>query len=144
LAGFAVCGTYAGEGVAATIVGVAPPGFIGTANPPSVPDLWAPLGSQPQLLSGQDWSSPAASRLQILARLSPGGNRSQAEAEINVLCHRFAELHPEQDKTVSVSLHVATYLGGTNESDFRAFVALLMAVVGMVLIGRWDQFCEQL
>jgi hypothetical protein len=36
------------NGVPFTVVGVAPPEFIGTANPPVVPDFWAPVTMEAQ------------------------------------------------------------------------------------------------
>ena len=52
-----------------TVIGVAPADFIGTGNPPQVPDFWAPLMMQAQLSPGFAWlERPNIHRLQLLAR----------------------------------------------------------------------------
>lgn len=56
-----------------TIVGVTPEEFIGTGVPATVPDFWAPLMMQGQLLPGNKWlEDPLDPQVQILARAAPG------------------------------------------------------------------------
>ena len=53
-----------------TVIGVAPPEFTGTDLNPQVPDLWAPVSMQQQLVPGQDWlHKPTDFDFQVLARL---------------------------------------------------------------------------
>jgi predicted permease len=121
-----------------TVIGVAPAEFIGTGNPPQVPDLWAPLAMQAQLDPGFAWlDRPGIHRIQVLARLAPAATRAQAQAEVQVLSRQIEEV-PEgsggQGKTIAVTLQPATYFGGTDDARFQAMVALFMALVGMILI----------
>ena len=129
------------NGTAFTIIGVAPPDFIGTGNPPRVPDFWAPIATQDQLIPRSDWlHEPTSRRLQLLGRIAPGSSHNQAQAETSVLTRQFAQAHPAPDtrswdaETIAVTLEPATYFGETDELWFHAFVAGLMAVVGLVLL----------
>jgi len=123
------------NGAAFTIVGVAPPDFIGTGNPPRVPDVWAPLMMQPRLAPGQGWLNRADDHeVQILARPLPGIGAKQAQAALDAWAHQFARTHVEPDKTTAVTVEAATYFGETNDIRFRMFAALLMALAGLVLL----------
>lgn len=123
------------NGALLTVVGVTPPQFIGTGNPPIVPDFWAPLSMEAQLSSGDDWlGQPMNRQLQLLGRLSPGIGSSKTQAELTVLSQRFESAHPAQDRTISVTARAATYFGDTTDIRFRAFVTLLMVLVGLVLL----------
>lgn len=123
------------NGTAFTILGVAPPDFIGTGNPPWVADFWAPLATEKQLIPRQDWLHEPTNRpLQVLGRLAPGTSLGQAQAEAGVLTRQFGRAHPVPDETIGLTLRHATYFGETDELWFRALVAGLMAVVGLVLL----------
>ena len=118
-----------------TIIGVAPPDFIGTGNPPQVPDFWAPLAIEKQLIPKQDWlDDPTHRPLQVLGRLAPGMSLGKAQAEAGVLTRQFGQAHPAPDQTIALTLRHAAYFGETDELWFRAFVAGLMAIVGLVLL----------
>ena len=120
-----------------TVIGVAPRDFIGTANPPIVPDFWAPLAMEAQVLPGEDWLDRASDyHIQLMGRLAPGAGFSLADAEVTVLARQFqaAQAQTVQDKTVAITLQHATYFGETTDIRFRAFVALLMFLVGLVLV----------
>jgi len=123
------------NGTAFTVVGVAASDFIGTGNPPQVPDFWVPLMMQSQLEPGRDWLNLSdAYRVQLLARRKPGIGVAPAQAEVGGLAYQFAQGSPVKDKTIALTLEPATFFGETNDIRFQAFVALLMAIVGMVLL----------
>ncbi|HET9399747.1 MAG TPA: ABC transporter permease [Candidatus Acidoferrales bacterium] len=123
------------NGISYTVIGVAPQEFIGTANPPVIPDFWAPLSMQPQLVTAENWiNEPLNRRVQILGRLAPGVSRKTAQAETQVLGLAFCAGYRETDKTTAFTLVVATYFGQSNDFQFRVFVAALMLVVGMILL----------
>lgn len=118
-----------------TVVGVTDEQFIGTGNPPRIPDFWAPLMMQAQTVPGQDWlNDPGARWFQFFGRLNPGTGIKQAQAEMTVLTHQFEQAHVPADKTLAVTVERATFFGETNTLQFRLFIALLMLVVGMVLL----------
>jgi predicted permease len=117
-----------------TIAGVAADDFIGTGNPPRVPDFWAPLAMQPQLASGSDWARPPQlRRLQLLGRIAPAESVTSAGAELTVL-ERAVDIESGLMRTIAVSPEPATFFGGTNDIRFHAFVTLVMTVVGLVLM----------
>jgi predicted permease len=127
--------TIALNGTLFNVVGVTSEEFLGTANPPQVPDFWAPLMMQAQLGMGQSLLDlPLARSVQILGRLKPGTSATQAQADVTVLSNQFGKTYPPEDKTTRVTMEHATLFGGTNDIRFQAFVALLMVVVGMVLL----------
>ena len=74
--------------VALTIIGVAPPGFIGETSGQQ-PDLWLPLRMQPSVLPGNDrlHDTPPEKRmwLHVFGRLKPGVTLAQAESRANAI-----------------------------------------------------------
>jgi hypothetical protein len=73
---------------ALTIIGVAPPGFIGETSGQQ-PDLWLPLRMQPRVIPGNDWlhDTPPVKVmwLHVFGRLKPGVSLAQADAQANVV-----------------------------------------------------------
>ena len=117
-----------------TIAGVAADDFIGTGNPPRVPDFWAPLTLQPQLAPQSDWRrAPQVRRLQLLGRIAPAETAMSARAELTLL-GRDVETESGLMRTIAVTPEPATFFGGTNDVRFRAFVTAVMTVVGLVLL----------
>jgi len=117
-----------------TIAGVAADEFIGTGNPPRVPDFWAPLTLQPQLAPQSDWvRAPQIRRLQLLGRVAPSETPASAQAELTVL-ERTIDTDTGLMRTIAVTPEPATFFGGTNDIRFRAFVTAVMTVVGLVLL----------
>jgi len=118
-----------------TVVGVTDEQFIGTGNPPQIPDFWAPLMMQAHAVPGQDWlNEPGARWFQLFGRLNPDSGIKQAQAEMIVLARQYEQAHAPADKTIAVTVERATYFGETNTLQFRLFIVLLMLVVGMVLL----------
>jgi predicted permease len=130
--------TLALNGTVFTIVGVAPPAFIGTGNPPQVPDFWAPLMMVAALNPANAWlDRPEIHRLQLFGRLTTGASLEQAGAELAVLTSQLTELpetHSAQDRTIALKLQPAVYFGGTDDVRFAAFAALVMVAVAMILL----------
>jgi len=122
--------------IAHTVIGVAPREFVGTGNPPIVPDFWIPLDMQSRVLPGADWTStPGDYRIQILAHLRPGAGRSRASAETAGLMQQFAAGYSNPtDRTTTVTLQTATFFGNTEDPRFIAIAALVMTIVGLVLL----------
>ncbi|MGA8731268.1 MAG: ABC transporter permease, partial [Terracidiphilus sp.] len=124
------------NGTAFTVVGVAPQQFTGTALLPVVPDFWAPVSMQAQLVPGQNWrNQPADYRFQILARLQPAAGLNEAQGETDTLIHQFSTTYNPRDPTLSVTLQRTAFFGNTDDVRFQAGVATLMLIVGMVLLA---------
>lgn len=118
-----------------TIVGITPHDFVGAGAPPQVPDIWAPLMMQAQVDPGDEWlRRPNTYKVQLVARLKSGATREEAQADITLLARQFAQAHPEKDRTITVTIKQARFFGETDDIRFQAFVAFLMAIVGIVLL----------
>jgi len=118
-----------------TVIGVVPPEFTGTSLNPQVPDLWAPVSMQEQLVPGQDWlHKPTDFEFQILARLDPGVAMKQAEAETDALVRQFAATYTWRDHTLSVAMERTAFFGNTNDPRFRAGVGAVMVIFALVLL----------
>jgi predicted permease len=118
-----------------TVIGVTSQDFIGTGNPPQVPDFWASIMMQAQLLPGQDYlHATNVPFLKLFGRLAPGVSPKNAQSEMLVIARQFQHADPARDKTIAITLEPATFFGETNSLQFRAFVILLMFLVGMVLL----------
>ena len=121
-----------------TIVGVVPTSFIGSGNPPQVPDFWSPLMMQAQLGPGGAWlDKPGIHRLQLLVRVKPDVSPREATAELQVLAGQLREkpeTHSTDDRTIALALQPASYFGGTDDIRFAEMVAVLMTAVSMILL----------
>ena len=118
-----------------TVIGVAPPEFTGTDLNPQVPDLWAPVSMQEQLVPGQDWlHKPTDFEFQILARLNPGVAMKQAEGETDALVRQFAATYTWRDHTLAVRMEHTAFFGNTNDPRFCAGVGAVMVIFALVLL----------
>jgi predicted permease len=123
------------NGTAFTVIGVTPEDFSGTGVEPVTPDFWTPLSMQAQVAPGRNWlNDPNGQELQLLARLQTGVPMPRAQAEAFVLLKQFATTHVERDPTVDLTLQRTSYFGNTEDPRFKALVAALMLVVGLVLL----------
>ena len=118
------------NGVAFTIVGVAREPFIGTANPPAIPDLWAPIAAEARMGVARSM----VRRFQLLAHLQPELSRGAAQQRMPPVAAAFDRAFPSADATTRLTLERASYFGETNDPRFQSFVAAVMAVVGLVLL----------
>jgi predicted permease len=126
--------TLSVQGVALSIVGVAPDKFVGTGVPPQAPDLWMPASSQALVAPGVDWMHDDGAReWQVLARRRPGVTARQYSAELAVLSSAWPL---EMGKSVQLDAVKATFFqtdGGAFEG-FAAVCVILMVAVGLVLL----------
>jgi macrolide transport system ATP-binding/permease protein len=118
-----------------TITGIAPSEFTGTSINPQVPDLWAPVSMQQQMVPGQDWlHKPTDFEFQVLARLDPGIALKQAEAETDALVRQFGATYVSRERTLSVVLERTAFFGNTDDPRFRAGVGAVMVIFALVLL----------
>lgn len=118
------------NGVAFTVAGVAPESFVGTANPPEIPDVWAPLPAEARLAAPRT----IVRRFQILAHLQEGVSRNAMQQRMRPIAAAFDKAFPSADPTTRLTLERASYFGETNDPRFQAFVGALMGVVGLILL----------
>ena len=133
------------NGVAYDIIGVAPREFTGTEAMPLEAAFYMPLSmlgqSNPALGSGPnagwrtEWKDPAkVPGLELLARLRSGVSRMQAQAETDALLRGYLSGVQESDRTIALTLQKTAYFGNTDDIRFRAAVAGVLLVVGLVLL----------
>ena len=124
-----------------TVVGIAPRDFIGSGDPPAVPDAWIPLAMEPYIVPGSHWVNDAnAYNVRMVGRLKPGMALKEAQAVLTVLAQELAHTPPAQEKhqtgsTTRLTVKRASFLdfGGTG-SEFVVSVTLALAAAGIVLL----------
>ncbi|MBN9693071.1 MAG: ABC transporter permease [Verrucomicrobia bacterium] len=122
------------NGIALTVIGVAPETFAGTMAG-IAPDLWVPFMMVPAVSHNTTWLTRTDSHSVVgLGRLKPGVNEAQAAADLTALTHRFQEeikgRTPEDGAILTPSLMVPVPLRGF----VWTFTAMLMGAVLLVLL----------
>jgi predicted permease len=121
------------NGTPFTVVGVAAEGFIGPVA--ITPDLWATvmssqlLGEGPSLLTcrGCVW-------MMAIGRLAPGVELTEAQAELATIFHRLQQTYPQANERKGIRVMPATVFPAQMRDMIRNFMALLLAVAGLVLL----------
>jgi predicted permease len=134
------------NGVPMTVVGVAPPGFVGT-DVTGAPDLFAPLMMKAQVTPNWDDLDNRRSRfLQVVGRLKPGVSPEQARASLNVLYAQILQTEVEEAATnvpppfrerfLARKLEVLPGMRGHSDlrEQFSTPLLVLMGMVGLVLL----------
>jgi len=134
------------NGLNFTVIGVAPPGFVG-AEVYAPRDLWIPMAIYPRLnppppgkvAGGPDLlRNRGAHWLNMVARLKPGVTRAQAQAAMNAIVSRQPQERNDQkiDERLS-AVELLPVIGGFDPRDRAGSLpisALLQAIVGLVLL----------
>ncbi len=122
------------NGIEFTVIGVAPPGFVGLVAP-EVPDFWTPLSMVERTLHDPGRMSNRNSYwLLAEGRLAPGASTRSAEAEASVLAREIEATHPDTNKDLGAALFAVGPLPGPARGYVAAFTGLLMIVFGLVLV----------
>ena len=126
------------NGVAFTVIGITPRDFVGATL--AVPDFWVPLSLEP-LLHADDHSLSDRENAccRLFARLAPGNNIAQAQAEMTLLAGHLSALHdPHSDlgKPATALLWPGSPFPWPLQQygGLKYAVLLIMAAVGMVLV----------
>jgi putative ABC transport system permease protein len=138
--------TYQINGNLFTVIGVAPPGFIGAKIADSnMPDFWLPLTTEPLIAGATSrLKNSRLAWLDLIGRIRPGANPQSLEAQLNVELHQWLASHvsdmSSQEKALfqKQSLHLAP--GGTGVSLVRekykdALWLLLLASACVLLVA---------
>jgi predicted permease len=118
-----------------TVVGVAPVGFRGTTL--LSPELWAPLTMAVEIqprMSARMFTLRNGSWMLMGGRLAPGVSLEQAQAEITAIAKRLEETYPDSNREMGWKLMGATPVPGELSTYLSAFMAILGAIVGLVLL----------
>jgi predicted permease len=124
------------NGLAFTVIGVAPQGFTGP-NPLVIGNIYAPIAMLPQL-AGDPHPSQLDQRgergFSVHGRLKPGIAVKQAESELGVISRQFAEAYPDTDR--SLALSPATDIDSRFRQDplDTELIVFLLALAGVVLL----------
>ena len=122
-----------------TVVGVAPPGFLGVSAIFG-PDVWLPATMAPQVLPLpmqdilRDREKPF---FQAIGRLKPGIDRSRAQANLQTIASSLHQEFPDANAghTISVEPITTALYSSTGGQSGATFVsAVLLAIVGLVLL----------
>lgn len=128
------------NGIDFTVVGVAPPNFIGV-NAIFGPDLWMPAAMAERLLPGE-MQNALSERSKALftgvGRLKPGVGLAQAQANLETIASALAREYPKSDEGRTVTAEpIRNAVFGSTSSSSTPFVfagAALLIVVGIVLL----------
>jgi predicted permease len=122
------------SGVRFTVVGVTAPGFRGI-NKLFDSRFWVPDGERKQLAGEalDDLENRLGGRLDVIARLKPGADRAQAQAELDAVAKRFALAYPKEDEGLGFHIEQAGSLLPTQKAMFGAFLTALSVVTFLVL-----------
>ena len=116
------------NGKPATIIGIAPQGFVF----PGREELWLPLYSEFPVRPRND---PEANSPRVFALLKPGVAIESAEAEINAFARRFAAAYPDTNKAFDAG-RVEPLLEAFTDPVLRGTLLTMLAFcVGLLLIA---------
>ncbi len=110
-----------------TLVGVLPEGFHSPAMWPRTPEVWVPLGLDPNV------GRRDARMLRVLGRLRDGTTIEQARAELDVLATAVAVEHPDTNRATGAT--VAGLLEQLTRDARPSLYALTAAVLALLLVA---------
>jgi putative ABC transport system permease protein len=127
------------NGISFTVIGVAPPGFKGTASLAGPDRLWVPLSMREQLTTGQLRQLITNRRfrwINMIGRLKPGVPLRRADAAMKTIAAALEKQFPtaNEGRTLEMALESDAALGINRRSQFVKAGSVMMGVVGLVLL----------
>jgi predicted permease len=116
-----------------TIIGIAPPGFIGTERFFNN-DLWVPMSMLGELEGGDSRSQRGDHNFWVIARLLPGMTTGRAEASLRVLATRMAREYPSVNEGFRMGIAPVGLLGATLRGPFIGIGGALLLVSSLTLL----------
>ena len=118
-----------------TVVGIAPPSFVGTEVILNA-DFWVPLTMTLQVEPGNDWiRSRNDQNIFALGRLKPGVSPAQAESDLNRIAAGLAREYPKDiDPRQKFQLSRPGLFGNNLRRPMDLIVGVFAAVAGLVLL----------
>ena len=116
-----------------TIIGVAPEGFLGTTVLSS--DVWVPMNMIAAVNLSRDagiLNRRPSVWLSMGARLKPGVTLKQAQSEADAIGRALEREYPDANRGKNFRVAALAPIPG-NSASIDGFLALLMAIVGLVL-----------
>ncbi len=123
------------NGRPATVIGVAPRGFMGTRLFTYLPELWVPLPGYLLLWQGNTevLDNRDAEFLTVIARLQPGVSLEQTRAAARTVATRLAEQYPATKR--ELTLRVFTSKAAVNPWGFEPEAGRRTGILAMVAVG---------
>lgn len=121
------------SGLEYTILGVTPPGFVGTELI-YTPEIFVPLAMAEQIEQTKWLDERGDQNAFVVGRLKPGVSRKSAEAALNIIANQLGREYPKYDAGCSIVLSPPGMAGSFLRGPITGFAAVLMAVAGMVLL----------
>jgi predicted permease len=123
-----------------TVVGIAPPDFLGAIVGLSY-DLWVPLPVERQWAGGNAGNAgndPLAQRLDrslhLLGRLRAGTPLPAAQAEIHAVAEQLARAYPDLDQGIGATLRPIRQASYGAQSLLAPLLAILAGIASLVLL----------
>ena len=115
------------SGRAYTVIGVLPEGFYSPAMWPRTPDVWVPIGLDPNV------DRRNARMLRVIGRLKPGVSVEQARTEIDAIAATLGQEYPETNKVTGAT--VAGMLEQLTRDVRPSLYALGAAAIALLLVA---------
>jgi predicted permease len=118
-----------------TIVGVAPPAFLGTELIVAG-DYWVPMSMETQIEPGNDWlRSRGSQEVWAMGRLKPGVTVAQAKSDLARIARQLARAYPSDVEPKPLfELPRPGLIGTYMRGPITAFGVAFMAIAGAVLL----------
>ena len=117
-----------------TIAGVAPLGFRGTELF-FAPDFWAPEVDKQQIAGWDPLEQRGDHFTWVIGHLKPGVTPAAATSDLNAIAASLAKSYPKDDDGLKFALTRPGLVGDTLGRPTRAFMAGLMLLAGLILLG---------
>ncbi len=121
-----------------TVVGIAPPGFVGAEVAPPA-EAWVPLAMYAALLppvaGGETTRTRNVHDLSVIGRLASGVDAPGARAAMDTLALQLARSYPDTNRGIGIRIDaVRGGLSPGDRDDAVPLAVLLLGVVGLVLL----------
>lgn len=117
-----------------TIIGVAPPWFLGTELV-IAGDYWVPMSMETQIEPGNDWlGSRSSQEVWVMGRLKPGVTLAQAQADLARIARQLARTYPNDVEPPVFQLARPGLIGTYLRGPVTAFGIAFMVVAGAALL----------
>lgn len=124
------------DGYPFTIIGVAPPSFLGTELLIGA-GFWVPISMEAEIEQGYDWlHSRDSTNIFTVGRLKRGVSRAQAEANLNQIARQLARAYPNLvARNATIDLSPPGLFGQRFRKPITGFGAVLtsLAAAGLLL-----------
>ena len=118
-----------------SIVGVAPPRFLGTIVGLSF-DLWVPATMAPVLFEGsRELTDRGIRGYSIIGRLANGVSRSAAQADVDGVMRELARVYPETNRTITAEVRPFWQSPRGPQMLLAAGLAVLQGIMLLVLLA---------